>query len=232
MPRVGLGRGQLRVRGPRSEHLHKRAGKLVEVYLFASYASPKVHGRVQISNLGIEPLGIYNSSGLAKRARFVIASSGVYDDPLVLGRPEAFRGNSIRVGAYEGIKHHAELIVIAYRRYNTDIRIVRIFRSYGPSICSGRLTKDVEARPPVGVPQKRTVPEIAGLAVDLARSEDGYVYKPPVEDDLERRYPDISRTGEYLDGKSHFGVRDGSSKILERSVLRANRPGKVSPAQG
>lgn len=161
MPRVGLGRGQLRVRGPRSEHLHKRAGKLVEVYLFASYASPKVHGRVQISNLGIGPLGIYNSSGLAKRARFVIASSGVYDDPLVLGRPEAFRGNSIRVGVYEGIKHHAESIVIAYRRY-----------------------------------------------------------------------PDISRTGEYLDGKSHFGVRDGSSKILERSVLRANRPGKVSPAQG
>jgi hypothetical protein len=40
--------------------------------------------------------------GLAKRARFVIASSEVYDDPLVLVRPEAYRGNSIRVGVYEG----------------------------------------------------------------------------------------------------------------------------------
>ena len=131
------------------------------------------------------------------------------------------------MGVYEKVKHQARPIVMAYRRHNTDIGIVKIFRSYGPSMCSGCLVKNFEARP-VGVPQKRTVPEIAGLVVDLARSEDKYAYKPPVEDDLRRRYLDISRTGEYLDGKSHFGVREGSSKILEWSVLRTGRPGKVS----
>jgi dTDP-glucose 4,6-dehydratase len=57
-------------------------GELDEVYHFASPASPRDFARIPIPILKVGALGTYNSLGLAKDARFMLASSSeVYGDP-------------------------------------------------------------------------------------------------------------------------------------------------------
>lgn len=73
---------------------------------------------------------------LAKQARFLQAStSEVYGDPLVHPQPEHYLGNvnciGIR-GVYDEAKRFSEAMIMAYQRvHNLDIRIVRIFNTYG-----------------------------------------------------------------------------------------------------
>jgi dTDP-glucose 4,6-dehydratase len=72
-----------------------------------------------------------------KGARFFLAStSEVYGDPLVHPQPESYRGNVNPVGPramYDEAKRFAEAITSSFHRsYGTDIRIVRIFNTYGP----------------------------------------------------------------------------------------------------
>ena len=115
------------------------AGKLDEVYHFASPASPKDFERIPIPILKVGALGTYNSLGLAlaKGARFMLASSSeVYGDPLVHPQPENYWGNVNPVGVrgvYDEAKRYAESITMAYRRHHrVDTRIARIFNTFGP----------------------------------------------------------------------------------------------------
>ena len=84
-------------------------------------------------------MGTYNMLGLAKRtkARLLMAStSEVYGDPEVHPQPESYKGSVNSYGirsCYDEGKRIAESLCSDYQRsHNVDVRIVRIFNTYGP----------------------------------------------------------------------------------------------------
>ena len=114
-------------------------GDLDGVLHFASPASPVDYLNLPIQTLKVGSLGTHNSLGiaLAKGARFLLAStSEVYGDPKIHPQPETYWGNVNPVGVrgvYDEAKRFAEAMTMAYHRYHgVDIRIVRIFNTYGP----------------------------------------------------------------------------------------------------
>jgi dTDP-glucose 4,6-dehydratase len=114
-------------------------GAVDGVLHFASAASPPDYQQWPIETLMVGSYGTHRGLALAqeKGARFFLAStSEVYGDPLVHPQPESYRGNVNPVGPramYDEAKRFAEAITSSFhRRYGTDIRIVRIFNTYGP----------------------------------------------------------------------------------------------------
>jgi dTDP-glucose 4,6-dehydratase len=106
---------------------------------FASPASPIDYLELPIQTLKVGSLGTHNSLGLAKAkgARFFLAStSEVYGDPQEHPQKETYWGNVNPVGprgVYDEAKRFAEAMTMAYHRYHqVDVRIVRIFNTYGP----------------------------------------------------------------------------------------------------
>jgi len=106
---------------------------------FASPASPIDYLELPIQTLKVGSLGTHNSLGLAraKGARFLLAStSEVYGDPKEHPQKETYWGNVNPVGprgVYDEAKRFAEAMTTAYHRYHgLDVRIVRIFNTYGP----------------------------------------------------------------------------------------------------
>lgn len=106
---------------------------------FASPASPIDYLKIPIQTLKVGALGTHNCLGLAKAkgARILIAStSEVYGDPLVHPQTEEYWGNVNPIGprgVYDEAKRYMESITMAYHSYHqVDIRIVRIFNTYGP----------------------------------------------------------------------------------------------------
>jgi len=95
--------------------------------------------KMPIQTLKVGSLGTHNLLGLAKAkdATFMIAStSEVYGDPLVHPQNEEYWGNVNPIGprgVYDEAKRFQEAMTMAYHTYhNVDIRIVRIFNTYGP----------------------------------------------------------------------------------------------------
>jgi nucleoside-diphosphate-sugar epimerase len=114
-------------------------GDVDTVMHLASPASPADFERIPIQILKVGGLGTHNALGLAlaKRAKFFLAStSEVYGDPLVHPQPEEYWGNVNPIGTrgvYDEAKRYAEAMTMAYHRHhNVDVRIVRIFNTYGP----------------------------------------------------------------------------------------------------
>ncbi|HYR85366.1 MAG TPA: UDP-glucuronic acid decarboxylase family protein [Terriglobia bacterium] len=114
-------------------------GPVDAVLHFASPASPIDYLEMPIQTLKVGSLGSHKSLGLAreKKARYLLAStSEIYGDPLVNPQPETYWGNVNPIGprgVYDEAKRFAEAMAMAYRRYHSmDVRIVRIFNTYGP----------------------------------------------------------------------------------------------------
>ena len=114
-------------------------GDVDAVLHFASPASPIDFERIPIQILKVGSLGTHNALGLAKAkgAKFFLAStSEVYGDPLVHPQPETYWGNVNPIGprgVYDEAKRFAEAMTMAYHRHHgLDVRIVRIFNTYGP----------------------------------------------------------------------------------------------------
>jgi dTDP-glucose 4,6-dehydratase len=114
-------------------------GPVDAVLHFASPASPRDYLEMPIQTLKVGSLGSHNCLGLAKakRARFLLAStSEVYGDPDVHPQSEDYWGHVNPVGprgVYDEAKRFAEAMTMAYHRYHgLDVRIVRIFNTYGP----------------------------------------------------------------------------------------------------
>jgi dTDP-glucose 4,6-dehydratase len=106
---------------------------------FASPASPIDYLELPIQTLKVGSLGTHNALGLAKekRARYLLAStSEVYGDPKEHPQKETYWGNVNPVGprgVYDEAKRFAEAMTMAYHRtHGVDVRIVRIFNTYGP----------------------------------------------------------------------------------------------------
>lgn len=109
------------------------------IWHLACPASPVHYQFNPIKTAKTSFLGTYNMLGLARRvnARFLLAStSEVYGDPEIHPQPESYRGcvNTIGVrSCYDEGKRIAETLCFDYHRiHNTEIRVMRIFNTYGP----------------------------------------------------------------------------------------------------
>ena len=109
------------------------------IWHLACPASPEHYQHNPIKTAKTSFIGTYNMLGLARRvgARLLLAStSEVYGDPEVHPQPESYRGNVNTHGiraCYDEGKRVAETLCFDYQRmHGVEIRIVRIFNTYGP----------------------------------------------------------------------------------------------------
>ena len=112
-----------------------------EIYNLACPASPFHYQYNPIKTIKTSILGTMNMLGLAKRVKAKIlqaSTSEVYGDPLVHPQPESYRGNVNPIGpraCYDEGKRAAETLCFDYhRQHKVDIRVVRIFNTYGPNM--------------------------------------------------------------------------------------------------
>jgi len=112
-----------------------------QIYNLACPASPPHYQYDPIHTAKTSVLGALNLLGLAKRthARILQAStSEVYGDPEVHPQPESYRGCVNPIGirsCYDEGKRMAETLFFDYhRQHNVDIKLVRIFNTYGPNM--------------------------------------------------------------------------------------------------
>lgn len=110
-----------------------------QIYNLACPASPVHYQYNPVKTVKTSVMGTLNMLGLAKRvkARILQAStSEVYGDPTLHPQPETYWGNVNCIGlrsCYDEGKRVAETLMMDYHRQNqVDIRIVRIFNTYGP----------------------------------------------------------------------------------------------------
>jgi UDP-glucuronate decarboxylase len=110
-----------------------------KIYHLACPASPIHYQYNPVKTIKTSILGTLNMLGIAKRtkARMLLAStSEVYGDPAVHPQKEDYWGNVNPIGirsCYDEGKRAAEALMMDYHRQNrVDIRIVRIFNTYGP----------------------------------------------------------------------------------------------------
>ncbi|MDK9700389.1 MAG: SDR family oxidoreductase [bacterium] len=122
-----------------------------QIYHLACPASP-VHYRYNpVKTIKTNVLGTLNMLGLAKRirARILLAStSEVYGDPSIHPQTEEYWGNVNPIGprsCYDEGKRAAECLMMDYHRQNNvDVRIARIFNTYGPrmAVNDGRVVSN------------------------------------------------------------------------------------------
>jgi UDP-glucuronate decarboxylase len=109
------------------------------IYNLACPASPPHYQYNPIKTTKTSVMGAINCLGLAKRVKarvFQASTSEVYGDPAVHPQPESYWGNVNPIGrrsCYDEGKRCAETLFFDYHRENgVDIRVVRIFNTYGP----------------------------------------------------------------------------------------------------
>ena len=109
------------------------------IYNLACPASPPHYQYNPIKTTKTSVMGAINCLGLAKRLKarvFQASTSEVYGDPHVHPQPESYWGNVNPIGrrsCYDEGKRCAETLFFDYYRENkVDIRVVRIFNTYGP----------------------------------------------------------------------------------------------------
>jgi len=114
------------------------------VFNFACPASPVHYQNNPVKTVKTSVAGTMHMLGLAKRvgARILQAStSEIYGDPQVHPQPEDYWGNVNTIGprsCYDEGKRVAETLMMDYHHQNgVDIRIVRIFNTYGPRMAVG-----------------------------------------------------------------------------------------------
>lgn len=111
------------------------------IYNFACPASPVHYQYNPVKTVKTSVMGVINMLGLAKRVRARIlqaSTSEVYGDPQIHPQTEDYWGNVNPIGirsCYDEGKRVAETLMMDYHRQNrVDIRIIRIFNTYGPKM--------------------------------------------------------------------------------------------------
>ena len=114
-------------------------GRFDAVLHFASAASPPQYLARPLETLAVGSTGTQHALEIARasRARFLLAStSEVYGDPAEHPQRESYWGNVNPVGPrsmYDEAKRFAEALTMAYSRvHGVDVKIARIFNTYGP----------------------------------------------------------------------------------------------------
>ncbi len=119
----------------------KIQGNIDQIYHLACPASPPAYQKYPLKTLNTNYIGTKNVLDLAyeKKARILFTStSEVYGDPMISPQSETYWGNVNTIGirsCYDEGKRVAETLMIEYNRCkNVDIRIARIFNTYGPNM--------------------------------------------------------------------------------------------------
>jgi len=132
-----------------------------QIYHLACPASPVHYQYNPVKTIKTNVLGTLNMLGLAKRikARFLLAStSEVYGDPEIHPQSEEYRGNVNPIGirsCYDEGKRVAETLAFDYHRQNNvEIRVARIFNTYGPRMLEndGRVVSNLVVQSLKGEP--------------------------------------------------------------------------------
>ena len=163
--------------------------KIGQVYNLACPASPIHYQFNAIRTIKANVLGTINMLGLAKKhkARILQAStSEVYGDPLEHPQKESYKGNVNPIGiraCYDEGKRCAETLMFDYhRQHKVDIRVVRIFNTYGPRmarddgrVVSNFITQALEGKDITGK-QTRSFCYISDLIDGMVKmmNQDGY----------------------------------------------------------
>ncbi len=122
-----------------------------QIYNLACPASPVHYQYNPIKTVKTSVMGVINMLGLAKRCKAKIlqaSTSEVYGDPKIHPQIEAYWGNVNPIGirsCYDEGKRCAETLMMDYyRQNNVDIRIARIFNTYGPrmAVNDGRVVSN------------------------------------------------------------------------------------------
>ncbi|PKA56351.1 UDP-glucuronic acid decarboxylase 1 [Apostasia shenzhenica] len=126
-----------------------------QIYHLACPASPVHYKHNPIKTIKTNVMGTLNMLGLAKRigARFLLTStSEVYGDPLEHPQKETYWGHVNPIGVrscYDEGKRTAETLAMDYHRgADVEVRIARIFNTYGPRMCidDGRVVSNFVAQ--------------------------------------------------------------------------------------
>ena len=114
-----------------------------QIYNLACPASPPAYQYNPIKTIKTSTVGMINMLGLAKRTKSRIlqaSTSEIYGDPIVHPQVESYWGNVNPIGirsCYDEGKRVAECLCMDYHRMNkVDIKIIRIFNTYGPNMDS------------------------------------------------------------------------------------------------
>jgi UDP-glucuronate decarboxylase len=109
----------------------------------ASHASPDEYQKHPIETLTVNSHGTQNLLELARKndaVFFYSSTSEVYGDPTIIPTPESYWGNVSSTGprsCYDEGKRFSEALCMAYHRtYGLDVRLIRIFNTYGPRLRS------------------------------------------------------------------------------------------------
>jgi UDP-glucuronate decarboxylase len=112
-----------------------------EIWNLACPASPPTYQADPVSTLMINILGMKNCLDLAQKYKskvFQASTSEVYGDPEVHPQPETYKGSVNPIGiraCYDEGKRAAETLCYDYHRhYGVDVRVARIFNTYGPNM--------------------------------------------------------------------------------------------------
>ncbi len=112
-----------------------------EIYNLACPASPVHYQFDPVQTTKTSVVGAVNMLGLAKRTKAKIlqaSTSEVYGDPEVHPQPESYKGSVSTIGiraCYDEGKRCAETLFFDYyRQHNVDIKVMRIFNTYGPNM--------------------------------------------------------------------------------------------------
>jgi UDP-glucuronate decarboxylase len=116
-------------------------GQFDLIYNLACPASPIHYQRNPVETIKTSLLGMMNVLDLALKTKarvFHTSTSEIYGDPEVHPQPESYRGNVNTIGTrscYDEGKRAAETLCADYlREYNVDVRMIRIFNTYGPNM--------------------------------------------------------------------------------------------------
>ena len=123
----------------RHDVVHPLFLEVDQIYNLACPAAPGHYQYNPIKTMKTSVIGSFNLLGMAKRCNatiFQASTSEVYGDPEVHPQPESYRGSVNPIGiraCYDEGKRAAETIFMDYyRMHKVDIRICRIFNTYGP----------------------------------------------------------------------------------------------------
>jgi UDP-glucuronate decarboxylase len=116
-------------------------GQFDEIYNLACPASPIHYQRNPVETIRTSFLGMMNVLELALKTKARVlhtSTSEIYGDPLEHPQRESYWGNVNTIGTrscYDEGKRAAETLCVDYlREYGVDIRVVRIFNTYGPNM--------------------------------------------------------------------------------------------------
>ncbi|MBI3804334.1 MAG: SDR family oxidoreductase [Nitrospirae bacterium] len=222
----------------RHDIIHPIDLEIDAIYNLACPASPVHYQFDPVRTVQANVLGVTNMLELAKRtkARILQAStSEVYGDPKQHPQTEGYWGHVNPIGirsCYDEGKRVAETLMMDYhRQYRIDIRIVRIFNTYGPrmapddgSFCYvsdmidglNRMMGKANFIGPVnlGNPEEFTVLALAEKVIALTGSRSKIVHKPLPQDDPIKRRPDITLAKEKLKWAPLIQIDEGLQKTI------------------